>query len=100
MQNSDTYNYSSSERKERHSTLTRKGQVTVPVDVRDTLGLKKGDKVAFVVDKNKKVEFVKKGSVVAQTAGVLKSDVPPLTAEELRIEAERAASEEVMERSK
>jgi antitoxin PrlF len=99
MQNSITYNYSS-ERKERQSTMTRKGQVTVPVDVRQALGLKEGDKVGFVLDHENKVELVKRGSVVAQTAGILKSDVPPLTAEELREEAERAAAQEVMERSK
>lgn len=31
-------------------SLTRKGQVTLPVEVRKHLGLKKSDKVAFVIE--------------------------------------------------
>lgn len=100
MNISTTSNYSASQYKELQSKVTRKGQVTVPAGVRDLLGLKKGDRVGFVVGKDKRVQFVKKGSVVAQTAGILKADFPPLKAEKIREEAERAASEEVMERSR
>jgi AbrB family looped-hinge helix DNA binding protein len=32
------------------STLTSKGQVTIPVEVRDHLGLSARDKLAFVID--------------------------------------------------
>ena len=32
------------------ATLTGRGQVTVPAEVRRLLGTKKGDKVAFVID--------------------------------------------------
>jgi AbrB family looped-hinge helix DNA binding protein len=32
------------------STITSKGQVTIPAEVRQSLGLKKGDKIAFVID--------------------------------------------------
>lgn len=32
------------------ATLTSKGQVTVPVEVRDRLGLKEGDKLEFYFD--------------------------------------------------
>lgn len=30
--------------------LTSKGQVTIPIDVREQLGLRQGDEVEFVVD--------------------------------------------------
>lgn len=32
------------------STLTSKGQITVPVEIRKRLGLKRGDRVEFVVE--------------------------------------------------
>lgn len=100
MNISTTSNYSASQYKELQSKVTRKGQVTVPADVRTLLGLSEGDKVGFMVGRDKKVQLVKKKSVVAQTKGILKADVPSLTAEKLREEAERSASIEVMERSR
>jgi len=35
------------------STISSKGQVTVPLEVRKRLGLKAGDRVEFVVDKGR-----------------------------------------------
>lgn len=32
------------------ATITSKGQVTIPVDVRKRLGLKPGDRIDFIVD--------------------------------------------------
>lgn len=43
------------------NTLTVKGQVTIPKRVRDALGLKPGDRVAFEVDE--------RGQVVVRRAG-------------------------------
>jgi AbrB family looped-hinge helix DNA binding protein len=36
--------------KEIISTITSKGQVTIPAEVRNYLGLKTNDKIAFVID--------------------------------------------------
>ena len=36
--------------KEIPSTITSKGQVTIPAEVRRHLGLKAGDKITFVID--------------------------------------------------
>jgi AbrB family looped-hinge helix DNA binding protein len=38
------------------STVTSKGQVTIPVEIRRHLGLSPSDKVAFVIGKGGKVE--------------------------------------------
>ncbi len=79
--------------------VTRKGQVTVPAEIRRRLDLKEGDRVAFVMD-NGEIRILTGGSVVDQTAGALKSHKPPLSAEGLREVAEGAIAEETDERSK
>jgi AbrB family looped-hinge helix DNA binding protein len=87
--------------KEFLATVTSKGQVTVPVEVRRLLGLKPQDKVAFLVQEHQgevKVQVLRAGSIVARTAGAFKREGPPPTAEELRVEAEIAWAEDVMGR--
>jgi antitoxin PrlF len=37
----------------RSSTISSKGQVTVPLEIRNRLGLKEGDRVEFVVEENR-----------------------------------------------
>ena len=37
------------------STLTRKGQVTIPGKIRKLLGLRTGDKVEFIINENNRV---------------------------------------------
>ena len=37
----------------RSSTIGSKGQITVPLEIRNRLGLKKGDRVEFVVDNDR-----------------------------------------------
>ena len=80
------------------STITSKGQVTIPREVRQSLGLKTGDKVAFTLEDGG-VRVRKTGSVVAATAGIFKSQKPARTAEGLREAAEEAIAAEAMERS-
>lgn len=80
-----------------HSTITRKGQVTIPVEIRRLLRVAPHDRVTFVVEGDQ-VRLVRGESMVARTAGAAKSHEPPLTAEELREAAERAIAEEAVER--
>ena len=84
--------------KEIHSTISSKGQVTLPAEVRQTLGVKQGDKIAFMVDDDQ-VRVRRTGSVVAMTSGIFKSWQAARTAEELRQVAEEAIAEEGRERS-
>jgi AbrB family looped-hinge helix DNA binding protein len=83
--------------RELFSTVTTKGQVTIPQEVRRVLGVTPHDKVVFVVDGDE-VRLLRGGSVVARTAGALRSTLPPLTAEELRAAAEQVIADDVMER--
>jgi AbrB family looped-hinge helix DNA binding protein len=82
---------------ERFSVVTRKGQITIPADFRKALGLKEGDKVALSLEQGE-VKLSRTGSVVAATAGALKSDMPALSPEEERRAAEQAIADDVIER--
>ena len=55
------------------STLTRKGQVTIPADVRRRLGLHPGDRVAFGVDGDE-VQLVRRENRVEAAFGICKPD--------------------------
>ena len=84
--------------KELLATITSKGQVTIPVEVRHSLGLKQGDKVAFVIE-DRQVMLRRTGSVVGATAGALRSTQAPLSAEDLRAAAEAAVADEATRRA-
>lgn len=77
--------------------LTRKGQVTVPVEIRRALGLKQGDKVVFTLE-GTEARLAPPTSVVERTAGAIKARGRPLSTEELQEAAERAIAEEVIDR--
>jgi len=86
------------EMKEHRSVVTRKGQITIPVEFRKALNIKEGDKVALTMEEGE-VRLSRSESVVAKTAGVFKSNESPKSAEELRRLAEEAISEDVVARS-
>jgi AbrB family looped-hinge helix DNA binding protein len=87
----------------RYSTLiTRKGQVTIPVEIRRSLGLKEGDRVQFIQDEGR-IMLEPLGSVVERTAGVFAAYLPERprtiadTIAEEKAAFERGVAEEVME---
>ncbi len=75
------------------SSMTKKGQVTIPSDIRKLLGLRPHDKVAFVVEDNQ-VWIRAAISVAERTAGMLKSDQPMLSIKEETEAAEQAMADE------
>jgi len=81
------------------TTITRKGQVTIPIEIRRALGLNEGDRVTFIQE-GEQVRLVPAGSVVARTAGMLNAyrRDPVPTAEELREAAEQAIADDVAAR--
>jgi AbrB family looped-hinge helix DNA binding protein len=85
--------------KERLSVVTRKGQITIPVEFRKALGLKEGDKVALSLEEGE-VRLSPTDSIVTRTAGIFKTGEPAKTAKELRVLAEEAIAADVMERSR
>ncbi len=77
------------------AVVTPEGQVTIPAEVQEVLGIKEGDRVAWVLEDGH-ARLERSGSVVARTAGILKSDAPPLTEEQLNEVVELAIAEDVM----
>jgi antitoxin PrlF len=87
--------------KELLTVVTKKGQVTVPAEVRKALGLKQGDRVVFQLseDKPSVVSIRRIGSVVDRTAGMLAGPEPALSPEEERAGAEQAWADDAVERA-
>ena len=83
--------------KEITTVVTRKGQVTVPVEIRRQLGVQRGDKMTFGIE-NGQVWIKRSSSVVERTAGAFKGYGPVLSPEQLRDAAEGAIAEEAIER--
>jgi AbrB family looped-hinge helix DNA binding protein len=79
------------------SSLTSKGQVTMPAEIRRRLGVKPKDKVAWVIEDGE-VKVAPTRSVVERTAGALAGGGPALTAEEERAAAEAAIAQEAVDR--
>jgi antitoxin PrlF len=53
------------------STLTTKGQTTIPGEIRKHLKLKPGDRIEFVVEKNGRVSLVPVNIDVSSLKGIL-----------------------------
>lgn len=69
------------------ATLTSKGQLTIPKDVRDRLGLKSGDRVVFELEDDSVRLRVERRKGLGELVGSL-----PATREYPGKEAERAAA--------
>ena len=75
------------------ATLTSKGQLTVPKDVRDRLGLKSGDRVVFKVEGDSVRLRVERRKSLGELMGSL-----PATRKYAGKEAEREAAREYLVR--
>ena len=66
------------------ATLTSKGQTTIPKDIRDSLGLKPGDRMTFTLMPDRTVVMRVKTRSVMRLAGLLhKKDRKPVATERL-----------------
>ncbi|CAN5646891.1 AbrB/MazE/SpoVT family DNA-binding domain-containing protein [soil metagenome] len=54
------------------TTLTQKGQVTVPKRIRDGLKLRAGDRIEFVLHEDGKVEMIPLQSAITSLRGIVK----------------------------
>jgi antitoxin PrlF len=66
------------------ATLTSKGQITLPKDIRDRLGLKPGDRLDFRVDEEGVITARRRKSLKIQDLfGILPNNGVHLTVEEM-----------------
>jgi AbrB family looped-hinge helix DNA binding protein len=65
------------------STVTSKGQTTIPKEIREHLHLKPGDRVEFVTDEDGRVVVLPATVDAAELAGILKPPSRPVTLDEM-----------------
>jgi antitoxin PrlF len=75
------------------STLTRKGQTTIPKDIRERLGLRPGDRIRFMVNPDGSVTLVAVNLSVTQLRGILPRPERPAPIEEMNEAIADAAAE-------
>ncbi len=79
------------------STVTQKGQVTIPKMIRDRLGVKEGEKVLFVLRGEEVVLKVIRGNILDLKASV-KAQAHPEDFEAIRRSVKHAVSRRVARR--
>jgi antitoxin PrlF len=77
------------------ATVTSKGQITIPKDVRDELGIETGTKVVFIRTKDGFVLRAKNLKLM-DLRGTLKYDGPPLSDEEIDRRVGQALAEKYL----
>ena len=65
------------------STLTSKGQITIPKDIRKQLNLHSGDRLEFVIDEDGRVLVLSASIDASESAGMLKAPARPVSVEEM-----------------
>ena len=61
------------------STVTSKGQTTIPKDVRKRLNLHPGDRLEFVIDEDGRVLVLPASVDASELAGILKRPAKPVS---------------------
>jgi antitoxin PrlF len=74
------------------STVTSKGQITIPAEVRKALGLRSGSRVAFVRTASGSYELVPEISSIKALKGAVAGPKKPVTTEEMDAAVAAAAA--------
>ncbi|MDR1015128.1 MAG: AbrB/MazE/SpoVT family DNA-binding domain-containing protein [Coriobacteriales bacterium] len=65
------------------ATVTSKGQVTIPVDVRRDMGITAGTRLDFIPNGDGSYRVARKAGSVMDMFGMLRHDGPPVPVEEM-----------------
>ncbi len=76
------------------ATVTSKGQITIPKEVRDALGLDTGHRVSFVVRENGVVEMHPENEDLMSLCGIFKPAVKGVTIEDMKEAVRQGAAGE------
>jgi AbrB family looped-hinge helix DNA binding protein len=66
------------------ATLTSKGQITIPKEIRKTLNLHSGDKVNFFMEESGKVCILPAIQDITSLKGIITRQGKPVTVDEMR----------------
>lgn len=64
------------------ATISSRGQITIPADVRNTLSLKRGDKINFIIVGNE-VKFLPVTKDISTLKGMIKKPLKPVSIDEM-----------------
>lgn len=73
------------------ATMTSKGQITIPADVRRKLRLRAGTKIDFAENKAGEIVLRPKTGDIRELRGIFKHDGPPVSIEEMKETVKKAA---------
>jgi AbrB family looped-hinge helix DNA binding protein len=79
------------------ATVTSKGQVTIPIEVRKDMGLIPGSKIDFIHDQDGTWRVVKKRRSIMEFAGVLKWKTEPISIEAMDKVAKQRVADNYLE---
>lgn len=74
------------------ATMTSKGQITIPKNIRDSLGLETGDKVNFLIDNEGVVSLIPVIKDVSILKGLVNKPQHSITVEEMKAVVKKRAS--------
>jgi antitoxin PrlF len=74
------------------STITSKGQVTIPVQVRNALGVDTGDRIEFVETEKGKFAIVAATGSVRKLKGIIPPPATPVSVDEMNAAIHRQAA--------
>jgi AbrB family looped-hinge helix DNA binding protein len=73
------------------ATLTSKGQITVPKEVREALGLKTGDRVGFRIREDGSVVLLAETLDISELRGCVQARVRGLSVDDMQAAVRKAA---------
>ena len=76
------------------ATMTSKGQITIPKEVREVLGLEAGHRISFQIREDGVVEMLPETVDLMSLCGIFKPAVQGLSVEDMKEAARRGAAGE------